>query len=281
MANPETVKAVARGLTNVMYAAIGIAGAGSLAGSTIFTVDGGERAVMFDRFRGVLDDVYGEGTWLMIPWIQKPQMMDIRVRPRVISSVTGTGDLQMVNISLRVLSRPDRERLPWIVKNLGTDWDERVLPSIGSEVVKAAVAQYNAESLLTKRDEVSKTVCDTLRKRAKDFNIILDDVAITHLSFSTEFTKAVEAKQVAEQDAQRAQFVVAKADQERQAAVIKAEGESEAAKLISEATKQFGTGMVELRRIEAAKEIAGTLSRGRSVVYLPSSGNMLLNLPGQ
>lgn len=167
------------------------------------------------------------------------------------------------------------------MQNLGLDWDERVLPSIGSEVVKAAVAQYNAESLLTKREEVSKVVRDSLRMRAKDFNIILDDVAITHLSFSTEFTKAVEAKQVAEQDAQRATFVVMKADQERKAAVIKAEGESEAARLISEATRQFGGGMIELRRVEAAKEIAATLARGRNVVYLPSSGNTLLNLPAQ
>jgi regulator of protease activity HflC (stomatin/prohibitin superfamily) len=79
-------------------------------------VDGGERGVMFDRFRGVLDDVYGEGTWLMVPWLQKPQVMDIRTRPRAISSVTGTKDLQMVNLSLRVLSRPDKTNLPWIVK---------------------------------------------------------------------------------------------------------------------------------------------------------------------
>jgi prohibitin 1 len=66
--------------------------------------------------------------------------------------------------------------------------------------------------------------------------------------------------------------------QERLAAVIKAEGESEAARLISEATKAYGSGMIELRRVEAAKEIAGTLSKGRNVVYLPSTGNMLLNL---
>ena len=89
------------------------------------------------------------------------------------------------------------------------------------------------------------------------------------------------AVQVAEQDAQRAQFVVMKSDQERKAAVIKAEGESEAAKLISDATKQFGGGMIELRRIEAAKEIALTLSRNRAVTYLPSTGNMLMNLPSQ
>jgi prohibitin 1 len=99
------------------------------------------------------------------------------------------------------------------MQNLGVDWDERVLPSIGSEVVKAVVAQYNAESLLTKREEVSNAVSQSLRMRAKDFNIILDDVSITHLSFSQEFTKAVESKQVAEQDAQRAQFVVQKAEQ--------------------------------------------------------------------
>jgi regulator of protease activity HflC (stomatin/prohibitin superfamily) len=66
--------------------------------------------------------------------------------------------------------------------------------------------------------------------------------------------------------------------QERLAAVIKAEGESEAARLISEATKTYGLGMIELRRVEAAKEIAATLSKGRNVVYLPSTGNMLLSL---
>lgn len=278
MARPELVQTVAKVLANVGFTGVALGTGVSLAYSALFTVDGGERAVMFDRFRGVLDEVYGEGTWPMIPWVQKPQMMDIRTRARVISSVTGTGDLQMVNLSLRVLSRPDKTMLPWIVKNLGVDWDERVLPSIGSEVVKAVVAQYNAESLLTKREEVSLAVSESLRRRAADFNIILDDVSITHLSFSGEFTKAVESKQVAEQDAQRAQFVVMKAEQERLAAVIKAEGESEAARLISEATKAFGFGMIELRRIEAAKEIAGTMAKGRNVTYLPNTGNMLFNM---
>lgn len=66
--------------------------------------------------------------------------------------------------------------------------------------------------------------------------------------------------------------------QEKLAAVIKAEGESEAAKLISDATKAYGAGMIELRRVEAAKEIAATLAKGRNVVYLPNSGNLLLNV---
>lgn len=53
-------------------------------------MDGGERAVIFDRFRGVLDDTAGEGTHLRFPWVQVPHIMDIRTRPKVISSVTGT-----------------------------------------------------------------------------------------------------------------------------------------------------------------------------------------------
>lgn len=118
-------------------------------------------------------------------------------------------------------------------------------------------------------------------KRAREFNILMDDVAITHLSFGTEFTKAVEAKQVAQQEAERARFVVMKAEQERRAAVIRAEGESESAHLISEATKLAGGAMLELRRIEAARDIASTMSRSGNVVYLPSGNNMLLGInPG-
>lgn len=66
--------------------------------------------------------------------------------------------------------------------------------------------------------------------------------------------------------------------QERNAAIIRAEGESESARLISEATKKAGSGLLELRRIEAAKDIADTLSKTPNVVYLPNGNNMLLNL---
>ena len=80
---------------------------------------------------------------------------------------------------------------------------------------------------------------------------------------------AIESKQVAQKDAERSKFVVLKAEQERQAAIIRAEGESEAARLISSALRKAGTAVIDVRRIDAAKQIADVLSRSRNVVYVP------------
>jgi prohibitin 1 len=188
----------------------------------------------------------------------------------------------MVNIKMRVLWRPVLEELPQLYRELGIDFDERVLPSIGNEVLKAVVAQYNAEELLSKRGEVSDRVKEEMMKRARHFHLTLDDVAITHLTFGREFMKAIEAKQVASQEAERQQWVVKRAEQERQAVVTRAEGEAEAAMIITAAMEKSGSGIVEVRRIDAAKEIAGKLANSRNIVYLPNqqngNSNILLGL---
>jgi len=246
----------------------------------LFDVDGGHRAVMFDRFGGgVLDEVFGEGTHFRIPVVQEVIDFDVRTRPNSIATHTGTKDMQMVNISMRVLSRPDPDKMNTIYQEVGTDYDGRVFPSIGPEVLKAVVGQYNADHLLTMREKVSRDIRDQLESRAKEFNIFIEDVSITHLTFGKEYTQAIERKQVAQQEAEQHKFIVQRAEQENKAAVIIAEGESDSAKLISEATQKYGSALVEIRRIEAAKNIAATLSRSRNVTYLPSSNKMLLNVP--
>ena len=99
------------------------------------------------------------------------------------------------------------------------------------------------------------------------------------MTFGKEFTAAVELKQVAQQDAERARFLVEKAEQVKKAAVISAEGDSQAASLLAKSFGDSGEALVELRRLEAAEDIASLLSRSRNVAYLPAGQNTLLSLP--
>ena len=94
---------------------------------TYVSVDGGHRAIIFSRLGGVQKEIMSEGLHFRIPWFHYPIIYDIRSRPRKISSPTGSKDLQMVNISLRVLSRPDASTLPSMYRQLGLDYDEKVM----------------------------------------------------------------------------------------------------------------------------------------------------------
>jgi len=268
-------------------AASGLARAGLGLGSLLFVpsaflydVDGGERAVMLNMFSGIDSKVRGEGTHFRVPWLMRPIIYNVRVRPRLIQTTTGTKDLQTVTIHCRMLFKPEIDGLPAIHNKYGPDYDERVLPSIANEVIKATVAHYNAEQLLTQREHVSSEIREGVVQRAQQFSILMDDVSITHLTYGKEFARAIEEKQVAEQDAEKQKFIVQRSEQERQATIIRSEGEAEAAKMISEALREHGTGLIEVRRIDAARDIAEQLSNNPNVMYIPGSQRMLLNVAG-
>merc|ERR1712080_69358 len=103
--------------------------------------------------------------------------------------------------------------------------------------------------------------------------IILDDVSLTELSFGKEYSAAVESKQIAQQDAQRAAFIVEKALQEKQQKIVQAEGEAKAAEMLGEAVSK-NPGYLKLRKIRASQTIAGVLATSQNRAYLtpaPSS----------
>lgn len=101
-------------LRQVYRFAIPAVGLAALAQASIYDVRGGTRAVIFDRVQGVKETVVNEGTHFLVPWLQRSIIFDVRTKPRNIATTTGSKDLQMVSLTLRVLHRPDVKSLPKI-----------------------------------------------------------------------------------------------------------------------------------------------------------------------
>ena len=168
-----------------------------------YVVDGGEKALVFDKIRGLRQKVYGEGLHFKIPFIQDPILFDVRLTPNVLETKTPTKDLQNIEISVRILFKPNDQHLYYIYKDQGKNFSDRVIPSITHEIIKSVVARYNADQLLTQREKVSLEIKQGLINKANEFNLIFEDVAIIHIEFSKEYREAIESKQVSQQMAER------------------------------------------------------------------------------
>ncbi|KRX07703.1 hypothetical protein PPERSA_11252 [Pseudocohnilembus persalinus] len=234
-----------------------------------FTVNPGHTALMFNRFGGLSDRLYREGWHLRIPYFQVPIIYNIQTNLKQIPASTANKDMQNVILKLRVLYRPDQSNLPSLYRYCGLNYDDRVLPSIANEVLRSVIAQYTASQLMSQRDQVSNKIRRSLQQRAAQFYIVIDDVSISELTFGREYLQSIEAKQIAQQEAERAKYIVEQARNQKKSIIIKAQAEAQSIKLVGEAATN-NPSYLDVRRIEYAKEIAQILSETRNHIMLNS-----------
>ncbi|HEY9611956.1 prohibitin family protein [Allocoleopsis sp.] len=201
--------------------------------SPFVIVHAGERGVLM-QFGKVQQRVLGEGLHFIIPLVNTVKNLSVRVQKHEISAEASSKDLQEVFTDVALNWHIIPEEANAIFQQVGDETAvvERIINPAVEEVIKAVIAEYTAEEIITKREEVKAGVDETLTTRLISYHIQVDDISLVHVHFSQRFSDAVEAKQIAEQEAKKAGFVVLRALKEAEAKVNLARGEAEAQRLL-------------------------------------------------
>lgn len=197
-------------------------------------VNAGERGVLM-QFGQVQPQIFGEGIHPIIPILQTVKKLSVRVQKQDMSAEASSKDLQEVfaDVALNWHIIPDQANA--IFQEIGEleQVVDRIINPAIEEVLKAVMAKYTAEEIITNRGEVKAGVDEALTIRLASYHIKVDDLSLVHVHFSQRFNDAVEMKQIAEQEAKKAGFVVLKALKEAEARVNLAKGEAEEQRLLS------------------------------------------------
>jgi len=220
---------------------------GVLVSTSIQIVDAGYRGVLLhwnavDLTTPPLD----EGLHFVIPFQDSVVNMEVRTLKFVTDTSAASKDLQTVTTEVTVNYKPIENSVNTLYKEVGLDYESRVIQPAVEEVVKQVTAQYNAESLITKRPQVKADIENEITDRLNVYNIKTDVISITDFQFSPLFASAIESKVEAEQNALRAENDLRRIEVEARqleaqavglakANIAEANGEAEAIMIINEA----------------------------------------------
>lgn len=253
---PSGTAAAAGGATLAVIVGIVILVVTMLSFSSITIVDAGTRAVV--KTFGQVTDIYSEGLHFRAPLITSVQIIDVKTQRHTSESSAASKDLQIVTTEVVLNYRPDPDEVGNLIREIGTDYESKIIDPAIQESVKAATAQFTAEELITQRPLVSTSIKEVLLERLQPRGINVQELSITEFKFSEQFSNAIESKQVAEQEALRAereldrvrieaQQQLTRAEAEAQAQLVKAQAEAEALKLQREV---ISPALLQLRFIE-------------------------------
>lgn len=161
---------------------------------------------------------YNSGVLLKMPWpIERLYKFDVKTQKDQADVAAASNDLQDVNATIVTNYHINNEQVGNLFKGVGIDYKARIIDPAIQESFKATTAQYPIGDLVTKRPELKNKSLEALKKRLAIRGIVIEDISITNLSFSPSFTRAIEQKQVAEQQAEQAKFNLEKAQIDAQA----------------------------------------------------------------
>lgn len=198
-----------------------------------------------------------EGIHLKPPLISKVDVYDVTVQKFEVPAQSSTKDLQDLTASFAINFRLDPTQVVEVRRKQGTLQNivSKIIAPQTQESFKVAAARRTVEEAITKRDELKRDFDTALGERLDKYGIIVLDTSVVDLTFSPEFAKAVEEKQIAEQRAQRAVYVAQEAEQQAQADVNRAKGRAEAQRLLAETLKaQGGQLVLQKEAIEAWRQ---------------------------
>lgn len=213
---------------NFKYILLGIFGLSTVLGSYTI-IEPGKRGVMVTLGKPS-DYILDEGPHFKYPFIQEVKQISVRVQKTEAAAEAATKDIQRVTVRFAVNWHIDPKTVNEMFRNIGNekDIDERIIHPAISEVLKAATAKMTAEEVLTKRLELKDAIDNMIVTRLARYNVIVKDVSLVDLNFTTEFNRAVEKKQVAEQEAMEAVYTAKQAEQEAIAVKNRSRGEADA-----------------------------------------------------
>ncbi|BAY30375.1 band 7 protein [Nostoc carneum NIES-2107] len=197
-----------------------------------------------------------EGIHLKPPFISVIDVYDLTVQKFEVPAESSTKDLQNLSARFAINFRLDPTQVVEVRRKQGTlaNIVSKIIAPQTQEAFKIAAARRTVEEAITKRSELKEDFDNALGDRLDKYGIIVLDTSVVDLTFSPEFARAVEEKQIAEQRAQRAVYVAREAEQEAQAEVNRAKGKAEAQRLLAETLKaQGGQLVLQKEAIEAWK----------------------------
>ena len=210
----------------VFVVVVGIA----VVANSITVIETGEVGLKV-RLGQVVGEPLQAGIHAKIPMIESIKIFNAKVQKEEVTTNSASKDLQDVSMSVAVNYSINSLSVKELYSNVGMNYKATVLQPSINEALKAVTSQYTAEELILKRPEVSIKMREAVSSKLEEYGIIVDNINILNLNFSAAFNAAIEAKQVAQQNALKAEQDLARVKVEAEQQIAKARAEAESYKL--------------------------------------------------